>query len=46
MPTNVLIAFDPRTGTIESLAKAAAEGAEAAGAEARRAAPGNSCPRR
>lgn len=35
MPTNVLIAFYSRTGTIESLAKAAAEGAEAAGAEVR-----------
>jgi NAD(P)H dehydrogenase (quinone) len=35
MPTNVLIAFYSRTGTIERLAKAAAEGAEAAGAEVR-----------
>ena len=35
MTTNVLIAFYSRTGTIESFARAAAEGAEAAGAEVR-----------
>ncbi len=35
MPTNVLIAFYSRNGTIENLALAAAEGARAAGAEVR-----------
>ncbi len=35
MATNVLIAFYSRTGSVEALAKAVAEGAQAAGAEVR-----------